>query len=230
MILGVRGHELFRPDLGTHLASPVVVRDRTGDLYRVSLIGRRDRRRSVTVDTAQDGYDSQPDMGSVSLNCKIVSRHFPRNDLPAGYAVCKQCRCSHSGRAGSVYSLVGRVSRQGSRRMHSLLTQIWGNVRVQRFYSSLPGEGEGIGIFVGDPQSESQPLVRIHSRCLFGEVLRAVDCDCAKQFELAAEAMRVEQCGLMLYLEQEGRGCGLAAKVTAHELAAFAGGPTPRRT
>ncbi|MFJ9370445.1 GTP cyclohydrolase II [Nocardia sp. NPDC101769] len=56
-------------------------------------------------------------------------------------------------------------------------------------------------------------LVRIHSRCLYGDVLQSDDCDCGPELELAMDLIQDEDGqGVLIYLEQEGRGEGLVVK------------------
>jgi GTP cyclohydrolase II len=62
------------------------------------------------------------------------------------------------------------------------------------------------------------PLVRLHSECLTGDVLRSLRCDCGEQLELALRAISREGCGLLVYEQQEGRGIGLMAKLQAYAL------------
>jgi GTP cyclohydrolase II len=61
------------------------------------------------------------------------------------------------------------------------------------------------------------PLVRIHSECLTGDVFGSLRCDCGEQLRVALEAIR-DSGGLIIYLRQEGRGIGLAAKLRAYDL------------
>lgn len=63
------------------------------------------------------------------------------------------------------------------------------------------------------------PLVRIHSRCMYGEVLKSVDCDCHAQLTKAIRLIQAEGSGILAYLEQEGRGNGLAEKARIYRLA-----------
>ncbi|MFI6865671.1 GTP cyclohydrolase II [Nocardia sp. NPDC050406] len=56
------------------------------------------------------------------------------------------------------------------------------------------------------------PLVRLHSRCLYGDALRSDDCDCGAELELTMDMIQAEGAGVLVYLEQEGRGAGLIAK------------------
>src|SRR5438876_1469914 len=66
--------------------------------------------------------------------------------------------------------------------------------------------------------TEGTPLVRIHSQCFTGEVLRSLRCDCNDQLEIAMRAIAAEGRGLVIYEHQEGRGIGLMAKLRAYEL------------
>jgi 3,4-dihydroxy 2-butanone 4-phosphate synthase/GTP cyclohydrolase II len=65
----------------------------------------------------------------------------------------------------------------------------------------------------GDPV-----LVRVHSQCLTGDVLGSMRCDCGEQLHAALRAIARRGRGVLLYLRQEGRGIGLAAKLQAYKL------------
>jgi GTP cyclohydrolase II len=100
----------------------------------------------------------------------------------------------------------------------------WGVFRALGFERRGPHNHPpetAVALILGDPwraPSGHAPLVRIHSECMTGDVLRSLRCDCGKQLELALEAIAEEGCGLLIYEQQEGRGIGLMAKLRAYSL------------
>jgi 3,4-dihydroxy 2-butanone 4-phosphate synthase/GTP cyclohydrolase II len=61
-------------------------------------------------------------------------------------------------------------------------------------------------------------LVRIHSRCVYGEIFESVDCDCRDQLRQSMSMMRKAGAGVLIYLDQEGRGAGLLAKALGYQI------------
>ena len=66
-------------------------------------------------------------------------------------------------------------------------------------------------------QEKSIP-VRIHSKCLTGDTFASLRCDCRTQLDKALEFLGSQENGVLLYLDQEGRGIGLADKIKAYSL------------
>jgi 3,4-dihydroxy 2-butanone 4-phosphate synthase/GTP cyclohydrolase II len=60
--------------------------------------------------------------------------------------------------------------------------------------------------------------VRVHSECLTGDVFGSVRCDCGRQLKRAMQMIDKEKKGVILYMNQEGRGIGLEAKIQAYHL------------
>ncbi|NBH10247.1 GTP cyclohydrolase II RibA [Amycolatopsis sp. SID8362] len=60
--------------------------------------------------------------------------------------------------------------------------------------------------------------VRIHSRCLYGEIFESTNCDCRWQLQESLRVIRKHGSGVLVYLDQEGRGAGLFAKAEGYEL------------
>ena len=82
------------------------------------------------------------------------------------------------------------------------------------------GDGfrDQIAILVSDPFPSRPVLARIHSACLTGDLFGSLKCDCGEQLRGAVKAMAEQGGGVVLYLDQEGRGNGMANKMRAYRL------------
>ena len=75
-----------------------------------------------------------------------------------------------------------------------------------------------VAIVLGDPDPARPVLVRMHSACLTGDLFGSLRCDCGDQLRNALAQLATEDGGVLLYLDQEGRGTGIRNKMRAYAL------------
>ena len=77
---------------------------------------------------------------------------------------------------------------------------------------------EHIALIKGEWEADEPVLVRVHSSCATGDIFGSERCDCGEQLHKSMEMIEKEGKGVVLYLNQEGRGIGLMAKIAAYKL------------
>ena len=86
-------------------------------------------------------------------------------------------------------------------------------------YRSVLDEIEHVAYVLGDIENVEEPLVRVHSECLTGDLLGSIRCDCGSQLDSALEIIGEEGSGVIVYLRgHEGRGIGIGHKLRAYKL------------
>src|SRR5690242_6141655 len=85
-------------------------------------------------------------------------------------------------------------------------------------YRNDVDQAEHVALVFGDVQGKRDMLVRMHSKCLTGDVFGSARCDCGWQLHAAMRTIAESGAGVVVYLDQEGRGIGLLNKLKAYEL------------
>ena len=91
----------------------------------------------------------------------------------------------------------------------------YGHFRLKMYRSKVSGL-EHMALVKGEVRGEEPVLVRVHSECFTGDVLGSRRCDCGPQLHKAMAMIEKEGKGAIIYMRQEGRGIGLAAKLHAY--------------
>jgi len=110
-----------------------------------------------------------------------------------------------------------RHERLAEREVSVRLPTAYGEFNAVLFHEKLTGK-QHVALVHGAVEGAKDVLVRVHSECLTGDVFHSLRCDCGEQLEAALALIAAEECGVLLYMAQEGRGIGLLNKLRSYEL------------
>jgi len=110
-----------------------------------------------------------------------------------------------------------RVEKLVERTTTVQLPTAFGEFTAVAYREKLTGKHH-VALVRGEVEGAESVLVRVHSECLTGDVFHSLRCDCGEQLEQALARLAEEDCGVLLYMTQEGRGIGLLNKLKAYEL------------
>ncbi len=115
-----------------------------------------------------------------------------------------------------------RAARAASLRIVSRAPVPLEGAAASEFVVFRGGEGlrDQVAVIVGRPDFSRPVTVRLHSACLTGDLFGSLKCDCGDQLRRTARFMTDNGGGVLLYLDQEGRGNGLSNKIRAYDLQA----------
>ncbi|MBY0536675.1 MAG: bifunctional 3,4-dihydroxy-2-butanone-4-phosphate synthase/GTP cyclohydrolase II [Chitinophagaceae bacterium] len=94
---------------------------------------------------------------------------------------------------------------------------IWGDFKLIAFREKNTSN-EHLALIKGEWDKDEPVLVRVHSSCFTGDILGSLRCDCGDQLHAAMQLVEKEGKGVILYMNQEGRGIGLLNKLKAYKL------------
>ncbi len=93
----------------------------------------------------------------------------------------------------------------------------FGDFKLKAFRQNTTGE-EHLALVKGEWKKNESVMVRVHSSCFTGDIIGSLRCDCGEQLESAMKMINKEGKGVVLYMNQEGRGIGLLNKLKAYKL------------
>lgn len=93
----------------------------------------------------------------------------------------------------------------------------WGQFNLMAYTQKITGE-QHIALYKGEWKPDEPILVRVHSSCLTGDIFGSCRCDCGPQLHRAMQMIEEEGKGVVVYMNQEGRGIGLINKLHAYNL------------
>ena len=93
----------------------------------------------------------------------------------------------------------------------------YGHFKLVPFRQTATGV-EHMALIKGEWKEDEPILVRVHSSCATGDILGSMRCDCGEQLHKAMEMIEREGKGVIIYMQQEGRGIGLMNKIAAYKL------------
>ena len=93
----------------------------------------------------------------------------------------------------------------------------FGDFKMKAFQQTTNGQLH-LAIYKGEWEIDEELLVRVHSSCITGDIFGSCRCDCGPQLQQALKQIEAEGKGILVYMNQEGRGIGLLNKLKAYEL------------
>jgi 3,4-dihydroxy 2-butanone 4-phosphate synthase/GTP cyclohydrolase II len=155
-------------------------------------------------------------LNSAGVICEVMKDDGTMARVPDLIEFCAQ----HELKLVTVADLIEHRRRQErliEREVSVRLPTAYGEFNAVLFRETLTGK-QHVALVHGPVEGAKDVLVRVHSECLTGDVFHSLRCDCGEQLEAALALIAAEECGVLLYMAQEGRGIGLLNKLRSYEL------------
>jgi len=149
--------------------------------------------------------------------CEIINDDGTMARLPQ----LEKFKEEHGLKMGTIADLISfRRSRENLVRqtVTTSLPTAYGDFQLKLFASEVDGGRPHLALIMGEVEGKKDVLVRVHSKCLTGDTFHSSRCDCGEQLEFAQKKIAEEGRGVILYMDQEGRGIGLESKLMAYAL------------
>ena len=153
---------------------------------------------------------------SAGVICEILNRDGTTSRRPQLEAFC----ALHGLTFITIAQLVAyrlKTERLVHRAADARLPTLYGEWRIVGYRNDVD-DREHLALVHGDVEQGEGVLVRMHSKCLTGDVFHSQRCDCGWQLDTAMRMIQAEGKGVIVYLDQQGRGIGLLNKLKAYEL------------